>query len=199
MHGGREVPWSRVSGNPLLTTGFFNDKRTGKALLSVLSWASYGWDAKLGRPVWNSLLLDDGHRAQEVLAGCALIKWPDDLKRLRPRCGGGMRSGPSTLSARATTAVKVCFHTMRKTNHSAGWPTCRKPTEALKNQTPFSIGLPGARVVKTRLPLPRCPMASTQEGLGTDVRNNLANPFTGASLPGTSSRPPCMGSPKSPS
>ena len=55
-----------------------------------------------------------------------------------------------------------------------------KPTEALKNQTPFSIDC-RARVVKPGFHCP-VPYGFTQEGLGTDVRNNLANPFTGASL-----------------
>jgi hypothetical protein len=54
------------------------------------------------------------------------------------------------------------------------------PTTGLKNQTAYSMDC-RAKVVKPGF---RCPVpyGFTQEGLGTDVANNLANPFTGAAL-----------------
>lgn len=55
-----------------------------------------------------------------------------------------------------------------------------QPNSRIPNQTPFFMDI-RSRVMKPGYQCP-VPYGFTQEGLGTNVANNLANPFTGAAL-----------------
>ena len=178
MHGG---PWYRGAEyqETHYFTGFFNDKRTGKPYSVFFCWAAYGWDAKLGRPVWVSLF------------SMTDIERKKFLQAVHPMSGklASSGSGPD-VAARAFTAEYVLgrdgsgnegLFSYQSKDESFRWmANVPKPTDGLKNQTPYSIDC-RARVVKPGF---RCPVpyGFTQEGLGTDVANNLANPFTGAAL-----------------
>jgi hypothetical protein len=160
-------------------TGFFNEKRTGKPYSVFFCWSVYGWDSALGRPLWIALFsMTDIERKKFVQA-------------VHPMRGAvsGKGSGPNVPDAdffveysiaKAADASEGAF-SYRSADESWRWmANIPVPTQNLPNQTPFSIDVRG-KVVKPGYHCP-VPYGFTQEGAGTDVRNNLANPFTGAGL-----------------
>ncbi len=178
MHGG---PWYRGAEyqETHYFTGFFTDKRTGKPYSVFFCWATYGWDAKLQRPVWVSLF------------SMTDIERKKFLQAVHPMSGPLVTSGSGPdAAAKAFNAQYVLgkdgagnegLFSYQSQDESFRWmANVPKPTDGLKNQTPYSIDA-RARVVKPGF---RCPVpyGFTQEGLGSDVANNLANPFTGAGL-----------------
>jgi hypothetical protein len=178
MHGG---PWYRGAEyqETHYFTGFFQDKRTGKPYSVFFCWASYGWDAKLGRPVWVSLF------------SMTDIEREKFLQAVHPMSGQLTSSGSGAdVAANAFTAEYVLgkdpsgnegLFAYQSQDESFRWmANVPKPTAGLKNQTPYSIDC-RARVVKPGFRCP-VPFGFTQEGLPTEISNNLANPFTGAAL-----------------
>ena len=160
-------------------TGFFTDRKTGKPYSVFFCWASYGWDAKLGRPVWNSLFSMTDINRKKFLQAVHSHGGPLTSSGSGPDVAEDAFSAEYVLG-KAEDGSEGLF-SYRSKDHAFRWMAkVPKPTAALKNQTPYSIDC-RARVVKPGF---RCPVpyGFTQEGLGTDVENNLANPFTGAGL-----------------
>jgi hypothetical protein len=178
MHGGDWYKGAEYQETHYFT-GFFNDRNTGKPYSVFFCWAAYGWDDKLGRPVWNSLFsMTDIERKKFLQA-------VHPLGGTLTSTGSGPDVAEDAFSAEYVLSKdndgSEGLFSYQSKDHSFRWmaniPT---PTTGLKNQTAYSIDC-RARVVKPGF---RCPVpyGFTQEGLGTDVANNLANPFTGAAL-----------------
>jgi hypothetical protein len=137
MHGG---PWYRGAEyqETHYFTGFFNDKLTGKPYSVFFCWASYGWDAKLGRPVWVSLF------------SMTDIERKKFLQAVHPMSGKlvSTGSGPN-VAAKAFKAEYVLgkdgsgnegLFSYQSNDERFRWmANVPKPTDGLKNQTPYFV------------------------------------------------------------
>jgi hypothetical protein len=119
-------------------TGFFTDKRTGKPYSVFFCWASYGWDAKLGRPLWNSLFsMTDIERKKFHQA-------------VHPPSGVLTSSGSGSdvaadafwaeyVLAKDSDGTEGLFSYHAKDQSFRWMANVPKPTAQLANQTPYSI------------------------------------------------------------
>jgi hypothetical protein len=160
-------------------TGFFTDRNTGRPYSVFFSWATYGWVDALERPVWVALFsMTDIERKKFVQC-------------VQPMMGplGATGSGPGVGKDEFFAEYKLgedeggnsgLFSYAAKEESWRWMANVVKPTDGLPNQTPFFMDV-RSNVMKPGYQCP-VPYGFTQEGLGTDVTNNLANPFTGAAL-----------------
>ncbi len=160
-------------------TGFFTDRKTGKPYSVFFCWAAYGWDEKLGRPIWNSLFSMTDIERKKFLQAVHPLGGPLTSSGSGPDVAADAFSAGYVLG-KDVDGSEGLFSYQSKDQAFRWMAKVPKPTAALKNQTGYSIDC-RARVVKPGF---RCPVpyGFTQEGLGTDVANNLANPFTGSAL-----------------
>ena len=179
MHGGTWYQGAEYQETHYFT-GFFTDKKTNKPYSLFYCWSVYGWNAKEGRPLWVALFaLTDIERkkfvqAVHVMPGALTTKGsganvPDKQFFAEYLLGKGPDGSEGLFSYR---------------NDSEAWrwmssvPTPR-PKMPGDNKPYFMDAR--AHVAKPGYQCP-VPYGFTQEGLGTDVTNNIANPFTGAGL-----------------
>lgn len=160
-------------------TGFFKEKKTGKPYSVFFCWSVYGWDAKLQRPLWVALFsMCDIERKKFYQA---VQPMPGPVTGV----GSGPAVDPKDFFAEYKIGKGADGSEGLFSYHSAGevwrWmANVPQPTKNIPNQTPFFMDIRG-KVMKPGYQCP-VPYGFTQEGLGTDVTNNLANPFTGAAL-----------------
>jgi predicted secreted hydrolase len=179
MHGGKWYHGAEYQETNYFT-GFFTDRKTNKPYSLFFCWSVYGWDAKLGRPLWVALFaLTDIERKKFVQAVHV------------------MRGELTTAGSGANVPDKEFFTEYllgKAADQSEGAFSYRHEGEAWRFMSSVptpSPQMPGdnkpyfmdvrAKVAKPGYQCP-VPYGFTQEGAGTDVTNNLANPFTGASL-----------------
>lgn len=178
MHGGAWYHGAEYQETHYFT-GFFTDRATDKPYSVFFCWASYGWDEKLGRPLWNSLFSMTDIGRKKFLQAVHPMNGPLVSKGTGPEVAPDRFAAEYALGKdRDGNEGLFSYHARQETfRWMASVP---KPTDVLKNQTPYFLDCT-ARVVK---PGYRCPVpyGFTQEGLGSDVNRNLANPFTGAGL-----------------
>ncbi len=159
-------------------TGFFKDRKTGNPFSLFFCWSIYGFDKKANRPLWVALFsLTDIKRKKfvqcvHVMPGTltATGSGPDVPKQdfFAEYAIGKAPDGSSGLFS------------YRSAGETWRWMVdVPKPSDRVPN-SPFMLDLTG-HVVKPGYQCP-VPYGFTQEGLGSDVSNNLANPFTGAGL-----------------
>lgn len=159
-------------------TGFFKDKKSGKPFSMFFCWSVYGYDKKLDRPLWVALYsMTDIERKKfvqcvHVMPGAVTAK------------GSGPNVDKKDFFADYTIEKGADGSSGLFSYKSAGetwrWMAdVPKPSDRVPN-SPFMMDLTG-KVVKPGYQCP-VPYGFTQEGLGSDVTDNLANPFTGASL-----------------
>ena len=159
-------------------TGFFKDKKTGKPFSMFFCWSVYGYDKKLDRPLWVALYsMTDIERKKFV-----------QCVHVMPGQVTAKGSGPDVDNKdffADFTMEKAADGSSGMLSYKSAGETWRwmadvpKPSDRVPN-SPFMMDLTG-HVVKPGYQCP-VPYGFTQEGLGTDLTNNLANPFTGASL-----------------
>jgi hypothetical protein len=178
MHGG---PWYRGAEYQETNyfTGFFVDKKTGKPYSVFFCWASYGWDAKLNRPVWVSLF------SMTDIENKRFFQCVQPMSGDLTSSGSGADVADADFFADYTIApgadgAEGVFSYAAKDEAWRWMAKVPNPTPNLPNQTAFNIDV-RANVMKPGYQCP-VPYGFTQEGVGTDVKNNLANPFTAAAL-----------------
>jgi predicted secreted hydrolase len=179
LHGG---PWYRGAEYQETNyfTGFFTDRKTGKPYSVFFCLAIYGYDKQVDRPLWVALFsMTDIERKK--FAQCVHVM-PGSITAT----GSGPNVPPSDFFAEYAIGKGVdgseglfsyrsAAETWRYVSHVAT-PNAKMPGD----NRPYHLDLT-AQVVKPGYQCP-VPYGFTQEGLGTDVTNNLANPFTGAAL-----------------
>ncbi len=179
MHGGEWYAGAEYQETNYFT-GFFNDKKTGDPYSVFFCWSVYGFDAKLGRPIWVALFaLTDIKRA--TFSQC-VMPMPNNL------VANG--SGPD-VAAKDFFAEYILEKNAEGNEGVFSYKSEGEQWRWMANVPVPNPKLPGdnkpffmdahAKVVKPGYQSP-VPSGFTQEGLGTDVTDNLTNPFTGAGL-----------------
>jgi hypothetical protein len=179
MHGGEWYRGAEYQETNYFT-GFFKDKKTGMPYSVFFCFSVYGYDKALDRPLWISLFaLTDIERKKFVQA---VHPMPGKVVAR----GSGPGAGKPDFFAEYTiepggdgSEAVFSYHSK---DEAWRW-MARVPTPNPKipgDNKPFSLDLRG-NVVKPGYHCP-VPYGFTQEGLGTDVSDNITNPFTGAGL-----------------
>jgi hypothetical protein len=178
MHGGTWYRGAEYQETNYFT-GFFVDKKTVKPYSVFFCWACYGWDANLNRPVWVSLF------SMTDIEGKRFFQCVQPMSGTLTSAGSGADVADRDFFAEYTIAPGAdgAEGVFSYATRAEAWRWMAKvpnPTPNLPNQTAFSIDV-RANVMKPGYQCP-VPYGFTQEGLGSDVSNNLANPFTAAAL-----------------
>jgi len=123
MHGGDWYKGAEYQETHYFT-GFFTDRKTGKPYSVFFCWASYGWDAKLGRPIWVSLFSMTDIERKKFLQAVHPMSGPLTSSGSGPDAAAKAFSAEYVLS-KDGGGNEDFSRTSRKTSRSAGWPTCR--------------------------------------------------------------------------
>jgi hypothetical protein len=178
MHGGTWYRGAEYQETNYFT-GFFTDRNTGKPYSVFFCWAVYGWDNRVNRPVWVSLF------SMTDIEGKRFYQCVHPMQGSLTATGSASDAPAEEFFANYELAEDAGGNSgvfsYAKKGESWRWAaTVATPTDRLPNQTPFSIDV-RANVQKPGYQCP-VPYGFTQEGLGTNVADNLANPFTAAAL-----------------
>jgi hypothetical protein len=159
-------------------TGFFNDKRTGKPYSLFFCWSIYGYDAKLDRPLWVALFALTDIERKKFLQAVHVM--PGKVRAEGSGPDVAAKEFFATYSVEKGADASEGAFAYRSADESWRWmASVPNPNKKLPN-APFYMDVQ-AQVVKPGYHCP-VPYGFTQEGLGSDVTDNLANPFTGAGL-----------------
>jgi|GEM_PF-459569 len=178
MHGGTWYRGAEYQETHYFT-GFFTDKNTGAPYSVFFCWASYGWNNSLERPVWNALF------SMVDLEGKRFFQCVQPMQGKLSADASGVDVEDDAFFANYTLEEDSDGNSglLSYANKDETWrwmANVVNPTDRLPNQTPFFLDV-RSNVMKPGYQCP-VPYGFTQEGLGTDVADNLANPFTGAAL-----------------